>query len=229
MEKRTRLNHAGKRGKRKLKIVLLALAILAGVVLYAAGVLDGPVLMGQAVRFAQYWWFPLVLVVLQGLMFAVAWPGSVLYWAAGALYEPMVATVIIVLGGTGGALFAYAIARNMKHGEEHAIASSKHFAFLERHAGFAELCALRTLPNFPHAVVNYGAGILNVPLTTFIASTLIGFTAKGFLYARAIYGMVNGESGALAGQTMLPLAALALLFMAGAALRKKACADKVAK
>ncbi len=228
MEKRTRQNNTRKRRKRKLKLALLALAILTGFALFAAGILDGPALMDKANRFAQYWWFPLVLVALQGLMFAVAWPGSVLYWAAGALYEPIAATGIIVLGGAGGALTAYAIARNMKQGEEHAIAKSKHFAFLERHAGFAELCALRTLPNFPHAVINYGAGILNVPLTTFIASTLIGFTVKGFLYATAIRGMANGETGALARQTMLPLAALALLFMAGAALRKKDGDDNVA-
>ena len=198
--------------------------LLTGAVLQITGTLDGPALLRSAGRFSGHWWFPLGLAALQALMFAVAWPGSLVYWVAGAFYTPAMATLLVVLGGTVGSLAAYTIARRLKEGEEHAIARSRHFAFLARHTGFAELCMLRMLPNFPHAVINYGAGLLDAPLPAFLASTVIGFTAKGFLYASAIHGLAAGEGNAVVRHALLPLLLLAALFLAGKFIRGKALA-----
>ena len=205
-----------------LKLAVPFLALLAGAALHLAGVFDARTLLRIVERFADYWWLPLAIVAAQALLFATAWPGSIFYWVAGTLYEPLYATVLIVAGGTAGSVAAYGIARRLKGGAALAKPDSKSLAFLARHSGFAELCAIRSFPNFPHAVINYGAAYLGVPLPRFIASTILGFAAKGFLYSAAIHAVTEakGDLGEVGRKTLLPLLGLALLFVAGQYLQK---------
>jgi len=130
--------------------------------------------------------------------------------------------MIILAGGVGGATAAYFFARRISGGDAGKIETSRLFSLLQKHTDFTTLCAVRTLPNFPHTVINYGSGILNVPLPRFVASTVVGFTIKGYLYASMIRRAATAEglSDAICFKTVGSLIILAALFMVGKAIQR---------
>jgi uncharacterized membrane protein YdjX (TVP38/TMEM64 family) len=176
---------------------------------------------------AHRWWFPLTLVFLKFVAYTFAFPGSVFVWVAGLLYHPLEATFIIAAGGVGGGLCAYFFSRKMSLAFTRKVRDSRFFRVIENHGDFATLCAVRTLPTFPHSIINYSAGMLRVPLPSFALSTLIGFTAKGYVYASAIRlaATVDEISDALSPSAIFPLLALVALFIAGKILQRKFSKD----
>lgn len=212
--------------KRKIsyKAVLLFVILAAGILLHQLGWFDWQRFLVQGEKYAYTWWFAPSLIAAKMLLYAFALPGSTLIWVAGLLYDPFTATMVIVAGGLGGAVAAYALARGMSLDFTKRVASSRFFGFLQRHTDLGTLCAMRTLPNFPHSVINYGAGMLAVPLPRFIVSTLAGFAVKGYLYATMIRHAVTAEdfSGAISWKTVGPLFAIAALFMVGKLIQRYA-------
>lgn len=194
------------------KTILLILILIAGMVVQQMGWLDWQQLYEQGKQYSRMWWFPPVIIISMVVLFAFAQPGSMLFWVAGSFYETIAATIIIVAGGAGGALAAYAVCRRLSGGFAEDIPSSRYFRFLRRHTDPAILCAVRVTPNFPHSVINYGAGILGVPVTRFLITTLLGLSIKGFLYASIARDAVT--AGTLAD--VLDLKTIGLLFVLAA-------------
>lgn len=96
------------------------------------------------------------------------------------------------------------------------------FLLLEKHADFPALLALRLLPAFPHSVINYGAGVLRLPVAAFLAAAALGLGVKSFLYASVIYPVAQAEFSEFARMdTVLALLGLALLVVAGRAFRRR--------
>jgi uncharacterized membrane protein YdjX (TVP38/TMEM64 family) len=79
------------------------------------------------------------------------------------------------------------------------------------------------MPNFPHSIINYGAGVLRVPIGQFVASTLIGLTLKSYLYANVVHNAVTAEDPARLMQleTWGPLGLLAILMAVAAWFRAR--------
>jgi uncharacterized membrane protein YdjX (TVP38/TMEM64 family) len=199
------------------KFILLGLLFAAGIIVHQSGWFDWRIFLEQGEEYAHSWWFVPAIIAAQVVLYTFALPGSSLIWVAGLFYEPLVATMIIVAGGVGGAAAAYAFTRRMSVDAAVKIEASRFFGFLRKHTDWATLCAMRTLPNFPHAVINYGAGILKVPLPLFLFSTGIGFTAKGYLYASMIHHAVKADSlsDVIDLKLLAPLFILTVLFMLG--------------
>jgi uncharacterized membrane protein YdjX (TVP38/TMEM64 family) len=199
------------------KFIMLGLLFIAGIIVHHLGWFDWHILLAQGEIYAHLWWFIPVIIAIKVLLYTFALPGSTLIWVAGLFYEPLVATAIIVAGGVGGAAAAYAFTRRMSTDVAAKIEASRFFGFLRKHTDWATLCAVRLLPNFPHSVINYGAGILRVPLPRFFFSTAIGFTAKGYLYASMIHHAAKADSlsDVIDPKTMAPLFILTALFMLG--------------
>ena len=65
------------------------------------------------------------------------------------------------------------------------------FVFLKKHADFFSLLGLRVFPGFPQSVINYGASLLNLPLSAFVVSAILGVGLKSYLYTNVIYNAVN--------------------------------------
>jgi uncharacterized membrane protein YdjX (TVP38/TMEM64 family) len=218
-----------KRGLRKIpyRFVFLFALIFAAVLLNRMGVLDWRHLVRTGEIHAHTWWFPLALVVLKVVSYTFAFPGSVLMWVAGLLYHPWEATLIILAGGVAGGLCAYFFSRKMSQGLSQKVRDSRFFRVMENHDDFVTLCAVRTLPSFPHSIINYSAGMLRIPLTRFTLSTLIGFTAKGYVYASAIRLAATADEvgDALSARALFPLLALGVLFIAGKLLQRKFSKD----
>ncbi|WP_455212379.1 TVP38/TMEM64 family protein [Kaarinaea lacus] len=194
-------------------LLLLALVLL-GIILYYLDVFDFNQVLNVAQNYAQHWWAATALIVIQALLFTFALPGSLLLWVVAVIYVPTTATIILVSGSTLGALGAYWFARWESVGWTAQIQQNRIFHVLEKRGDFLTLSTLRILPSFPHSVINYGAGILRLPLGQFIGSAIIGFTLKNFLYTNAIHGAVTAAdpSDVIRLETIVPLIILALLF-----------------
>lgn len=213
-----------KRAKFPYKPILFGLVVVLGIVAGQLGWFDWRLFVAQGERFAHLWWFAPALVAVKVLLYAFALPGSTLIWVAGLFYPPLAATVIIVAGGTLGALAAYGLGRRLAgKGLRSTDNPSRVLRFLHSNSDWGTLLAVRTLPNFPHSMINYGAGALAVPLPRFLISTPIGFAIKGFLYALMIRNAATADTIAevIDLQTLGPLFVLAALFLAGRALQRR--------
>ena len=203
-------------------LILLSLVVL-GVVLHFTGVLDWQKVLLWAQTYTQYWWVPIVLICLQAMLFTFALPGSAMLWVVAPLYAPLVATLILTLGSTLGALCAYWFARQETSGWANRVQGSHLYHVLEQRGDFLSLCAIRLIPAFPHSVVNYGAGILRLPVTRFLLASLIGLAVKSFLYSNAIHGAVAATDLAdlIRLETLGPLVVLAIVTTLAALLRDR--------
>ena len=201
--------------------LLLLTLILLGFISYFLGLFDLGKILTVAQDYAQYWWPPVVLIAVQVLLYTLALPGSLVFWVLALIYEPVTATLILVTGSTLGALTAYWFARQESLMWVSYIQRSRFFHLLEKRGDFLTLSALRIMPGFPHSVINYGSGILRLPLGQFLVSTLIGVTLKNFLYTSAVYGAVTAAdpSELIRIETIGPLILVALLFTLAALFR----------
>lgn len=161
------------------------------------------------------------VITVQALMFALALPGSLLLWAVAPFHGWMAATAILVAGSGVGALGGYGVAAWLGAEWRQRLQGSPAFRLLARDGGFLAQCALRALPGFPHVAINYGGGLLGLPLPTFTAAAVLGLGLKWAVYTRAVEAVVSaGTAGDLIRpQTVVPLAALAALLGLGAAAR----------
>ena len=170
-----------------LKLSLIGLLILVGVSLELAGFVDVYELVAIAREYSQHWWLIVVLILLQTLLFSFALAGSLFLWIAAPLYPPLMATFILAIGGTLGGLGAYLLSRYLSLEWRQKIENTHGYRLLHSQDNFYTLFALRVLPAFPHAIINYSAGLLNARLSHFIIATLLGISIKSYLYARVIY------------------------------------------
>lgn len=206
------------------KPILLGCIILLGIILHQTGIFDWYHFLEVGKKYAHTWWFPPVVVIIKAVLYMFALPGSTMYLVSGLLFPPLYATVIVVIGGVSGAVLAYRFSRSMSRDSAERIQSSRFFKMLRNHSDFVTLSAIRSLPGFPHSIINYGSGMLNIPMPRFLISTIIGFAAKGFLYTSAIHHAATADalSDAIQLRTVLPLLGLAALFVIGKLFQRKA-------
>lgn len=205
------------------RVALLAGLVVAGLAVSFLELFDWRVALDLARGYAARWWLPPALVALQAALFMFALPGSTVLWIVAPLYAPVTATVIQTAGGVAGALAAYGFAQSLTGKALANLRARRGFQVLERESDFLLLCALRLLPAFPHSLLNYGAGILRLPLAPFLVSVAIGFGVKAYLYSSVIHNALAAAKPAdlLRPEALLPLVLLALAFAAARLLRRR--------
>ncbi len=183
---------------------------------------EGKRLLEAIDAWAPAGWVAPALVVAQALCFALALPGSVSFVVIGLVYDPLPATLMILIGGTTGSSIAYYLSHHISRRWAEAVQHRALFRLLKRNSNFMMLCAIRILPGFPHSVLNYGAGLLRVPFGRFVLSAVLGYIVKGMLYATILHRIMDAhemqEPFSLA--TLWPMALLAVLFFVGFAFQK---------
>lgn len=215
---------ATRRKNRAWKLLLLLGLVAAGIIAARASFIDWEWMLRQGEGIAGRWWAPPIMIATMAAFYLFALPGSMFFVIAGLLYQPLKATAIVAAGGVLGGLSARAFARRLAGlPEEKERETSRIIRFMERHSDFLTLCAIRTLPFFPHSAINYGAGILGIPVGRFAIATAIGFSLKGFLYASAVHRAVkaSGMSDPVDASVLVTLAALAALLIIGRFLYKR--------
>lgn len=159
-----------------------------------AGLLDARQILLLAREYTQHWWLAVALILAQALLFTFALAGSIFLWVAAPLYAPPMATFILVAGATLGGLGAYFFSNYLSQEWKQKVQDSRTYRLLQTQENFFTLFAMRVFPGFPHALVNYSAGILNARLSHFIAAAVLGIAIKSYIYARVIYSASNAAS-----------------------------------
>ncbi|WP_416136989.1 TVP38/TMEM64 family protein [Halomonas sp. HK25] len=163
------------------------------------------------------------VILVMAVTLALGLPGSIGLWLIAPFYTPLAATPMLILGSVVGALGAYWLSARVGDRWTPKGLTRKIMRRLERRSDFMTQCALRVLPGFPHSVVNYAAGLLRLPLGTFLMAAIIGLGVKWAVYASAIYGALEAVESdeALSVSVVLPLLALTALLLLGAWVRRR--------
>jgi uncharacterized membrane protein YdjX (TVP38/TMEM64 family) len=162
-------------------------------------------------------WTPALIILAMTGAWTFALPASVFFFITPLLFSAPVATAVICAGSAAGTCMGYIAARWIggpwvERFREHRVTK-----FIERHATFPSLFAIRIFPSSPHGFLNYGAGLVKIPLLKFLLATMLAVGIKAYLYATAISNSVGASSirEALNWQTVTALTALAVLAIAG--------------
>ncbi|MBE0487941.1 MAG: VTT domain-containing protein [Halomonas sp.] len=163
------------------------------------------------------------VILVMAVTLALGLPGSIGLWLIAPFYTPLVATPMLIVGSVLGALGAYWLSARVGDRWTPKGLTRKIMRRLERRSDFLTQCALRVLPGFPHSVVNYAAGLLRLPLGTFLMAAIIGLGVKWAVYASAIYGALEAVESdeVMSISVVLPLLALTALLLLGAWVRRR--------
>lgn len=176
------------------KILLLLLLIAAGITMQVFDLLDPHELIRIGRDYADQWWLIVIIILLQVLLFTFALAGSQFLWVAATLYPPAMATFILVTGATLGGISAYLFSARLTEHWSGKVRASRVYRLLDKQDKFFSLLAMRIMPAFPHALINYSSGMLQIKWVYFIPATIIGIGAKSYAYARVIYGATSSTS-----------------------------------
>jgi len=158
-----------------------------------------------------------VLVLVLVALFSLGLPGSLGLWVIAPFYPPVTATLLLLASSTGGALGAYAVSGYLSVSWKPTGISLRVRDVLAQRSDVLTQSALRILPGFPHAAVNFSAGALRLPLLPYLFSALLGLAIKWAVYVTAVQGLLEatGEGTALSASTIAPLIALSALLLCG--------------
>lgn len=112
-------------------------------------------------------------------------PGSVLTIAAGAIYGPVVGTLVAITGALAGATAAFALARRTAAESVQQIQSDRVGRVQRRlrDHGLPAIIALRLIPLVPFNVLNYMAGASAVSARDYVVGTAIGIVPGAIAFA----------------------------------------------
>lgn len=169
------------------RLVILLLLIAAGIAMQVFDLLDPRELISIGRGYADQWWLIVAIILLQVLLFTFALAGSQFLWVAATLYPPAMATFILTAGATLGGLSAYLFSAKLTEDWTIKVQASRVYRLLDKQDKFFTLLAMRIMPAFPHALINYSAGMLRIKWRFFIPATIIGISVKSYTYAQVIY------------------------------------------
>jgi uncharacterized membrane protein YdjX (TVP38/TMEM64 family) len=128
--------------------------------------------------------FVIIYIVVTGLSL----PGAVILTLAGGfVFGAVIAAILVNLGATTGATFAFLAARyllrdTVEHKLGHWVGPLQE-GFAKD--AFSYLMTLRLIPLFPFFVVNLVSGLTRVTLPTYVVATALGIIPGSFVYAFA--------------------------------------------
>lgn len=146
---------------------------------------------GNLLRDVRQWvdslgvWGPVAFAVVYALAVTALLPGSVLTASAGALFGLPVGAGAVLVGATAGAVLSFGLARWLGRPVVARYAGSGRLArldaFLTRR-GFVAVLLVRLVPLFPFSVINYGAGVAGVRLSSYVTATALGIIPGTLVY-----------------------------------------------
>lgn len=205
------------------KPAIILILIVTGITLEFSGILDTGKWLAIAREYNDRWWLVIVLILLQAIMFTFALAGSLFLWVVAPLYPPVMSAFILAAGGTLGGIMAYYFSRRLTDDWVSRVENSHTYRLLHKHDNFFTLFAFRVFPAFPHSLINYSSGILQVKLSHFIAAALLGISIKSFIYSKVIYSATTSASidELLNISTYGPLILISVITLVGVAIKYK--------
>lgn len=199
--------------RNRARLLLLVLLMAAGIAIWFSPLrshLTPAEIHAFVASVRAAWYAPLLLIAMYaaGCVFAV--PASLFIVAAGAIWGTLLGGTFALIGGILGAAASFFAARFLGSGLPEQQGRTRQL--LERHlrhATFRSLLIVRLLPIFPFAVLNYGAGLMRVKSTTFLATTFLGLIPSNYVFAWSADEIYNGTlSGGAVWTRLLAVAAI---------------------
>lgn len=205
------------------KPAVILILIITGIVLELSGLLDTAKWLIVAREYNDRWWLVIVLILLPAFMFTFALAGSLFLWIVAPLYPPLISAFILAVGGTLGGVMAYFFSQRLTDDWISKVENSHTYRLLHKHDNFFTLFAFRVFPAFPHSLINYSSGILQVKLSHFIVAGLLGISIKSYIYSKVIYSATTSASidELLNISTYGPLILISAITLAGVAIKFK--------
>ena len=195
----------------------LALAILlAAAALWAAlnsGRLDAAALTDWVASLGM--WAPVIFVALFAFGTALFVPGAAFGLAGGALFGPLLGSILNLTGATLGATLAFLIARYLAADWVSRKAGGRLKQLIDgvEAEGWRFVAFVRLVPLFPFNLSNYALGLTRIPLSHYVLASFI-VMAPGTI---AFTWLGHAGREALAGETeAIRYALLALALLAAA-------------
>ncbi|HRD71221.1 MAG TPA: TVP38/TMEM64 family protein [Legionella sp.] len=142
------------------------------------------------------WMAPVLFVIMYSLATIMLLPTMVLTLAGGALFGPIMGTIINLIGATCGAALAFLITRHLiydwfstKRGEK----LNKLIAGVDQ-KGWIFIALLRLFPIIPFNLVNYGLGVTGVSFRLYLIITLIFLIPSEIIYTYCGYAGMGALS-----------------------------------
>ena len=205
------------------KLSIIILLVLIGILFQVSDVFDVEKILSIAREYTDQWWLVVAFILLQIILFTFALAGSLIFWVVVTLYPPLISTLIVAVGATLGGLGAYFFSKYITDDWIKKIENSQVYKILHKEDNFFSLFALRVFPGFPHSLVNYSSGILQVKLSHFVAAAFLGVGIKSYIYADIIYNLSTKATikDLLNVSTIAPLVLLSLISLAGVFIKYK--------
>ncbi|MGB7327450.1 MAG: TVP38/TMEM64 family protein [Rubripirellula sp.] len=131
-------------------------------------------------------WGPVVLVLLYIVATVLFVPGTILTLVAGAVFGLGIGTVVVSIGSTIGASFAFLIARYVARDKVVELAKgSRRFDAIDRaigEGGWKIVGLLRLSPAIPFNLQNYLYGLTPVRFWPYVATSWVAMLPGTFLY-----------------------------------------------
>ena len=150
----------------------------------------------------------LIYVCVYVATVSISLPGAlILSLTGGFLFGPLGGGAVAVTGATGGSTVVFLVCRTA-FGDFLRRWPSRLLLAIEagfRKDAFSYLLTLRLIPAFPLLLVNVGAGLVGVPVRTFLLASFLGMLPSSFVYAGigAGLGHVFAQGGAVSLATLL--------------------------
>jgi uncharacterized membrane protein YdjX (TVP38/TMEM64 family) len=212
---------------------LLALGAGLLLIILFSGVLEHLTLAELSARRAELvafseahpWLTVGIYVVLYTTVVALSLPLALLFTLTGGLlFGPFLGGLAAVTGATAGSALMFLACRTAI-GDWLRDKAGPRLLRIERAIqadAFACVIALRLIPAFPIWIINIGAGLVDIPMRTFVAASFLGMVPSSLVYAGVGSGMghVLARGGVVdlsilaEPQIWLPLLGLGLLALA---------------
>ncbi len=142
------------------------------------------------------WLAPVLFLILYSLASLMFLPTMILTLAGGAIFGPIMGTVLNLIGATFGAAFSFLITRHFfydwcsrKRGER----LNQLITGVEQ-KGWIFVALLRLFPIVPFNIVNYGLGITGIRFRLYIITTFIFLIPAEIIYTYFGYAGINALS-----------------------------------
>lgn len=195
------------------KVVLITAIIIVWYVLLKISPLDewllGVLIWVKGLGF----WGPFIFVLLYIPSCVLMFPDILPNTAAGAIWGIFIGAAAVSFGRLLGSTVTFLLARRFsQHWQEQRMAKDPKFAAVAKaieQQGFRIVLLLRLCPLFPVIMLNYGLGMTQVTLRSYMAGTLLGMIPRTLFVAyagsgvRSLMDLSSGKALENAGNPLL--------------------------
>lgn len=171
------------------------------------------------------WLAPVLFIITYSLATILFLPTMVLTLAGGAIFGPIIGTILNLIGASCGAAFSFLITRHLVYdwfSRKRGTKLNKLIAGVDQ-KGWMFVAFLRLFPVVPFNLVNYGLGITGIGFRLYLITTIIFLIPAEILYTYFGYAGMDALSqpGHFYKSGGVVLLGLAIIFLCVMKLIKK--------